>query len=238
MLGVDFAADQVVWQKYNPYPKIEPFPEEFVFVDRGEGRESFQPQRSHQRRLAAGACCPSPAAISKLNASDLEFTPLICDGRSTAGTIAFSELMHAERGGTQHEVPTKPSTCWRPTSAASSRPIRRWPREEGRQPARPATPAEINVVLVADVDMLSPAFFQLRETGRHSGAWASASTSTTSLSCSTCWTAWPATTDSSAVRSHRPKYRTLTQIEERTQASTLKAAKQRDKFYKECEETD
>ena len=62
MLGVDFPADQVVWQKYNPYPKIEQFPDEFVFVDRGEGaKESVRPQGPHQRRPAAGLCSPFPA---------------------------------------------------------------------------------------------------------------------------------------------------------------------------------
>ena len=39
LLGVQFAADQVVWQRYNPYPKIQAFPDLFVFVDNGEGSQ-------------------------------------------------------------------------------------------------------------------------------------------------------------------------------------------------------
>ena len=33
LLGVDFAADKIVWQDYNPYRKAASFPKEFVFVD-------------------------------------------------------------------------------------------------------------------------------------------------------------------------------------------------------------
>ena len=38
LLGVDFMANDVVWQNYNPYKKAGFFPKEFVFVDKDEDK--------------------------------------------------------------------------------------------------------------------------------------------------------------------------------------------------------
>ena len=56
LLGVDFSADTIVWQDYNPYPKASQFPKEFVFVDAGSGAEEpFNPEEPISSGLAAGA---------------------------------------------------------------------------------------------------------------------------------------------------------------------------------------
>ena len=123
MLGVDFAADQIVWQKYNPYPKIQQFPEEFVFIDRGEGaKEPF----GHKDAISAGlqqVLLPFPGWMSKLNVSGLEFIPLLRTGKTT-GAVSYADLR--EDHGAALGRPRARSTCWPPTSAASSRRIRRW----------------------------------------------------------------------------------------------------------------
>src|SRR5690606_24295047 len=42
LLGIDFSGDQIVFQDYNPYPKLSHLPKEFVFVDEGSGaKEPF-----------------------------------------------------------------------------------------------------------------------------------------------------------------------------------------------------
>ncbi len=98
---------------------------------------------------------------------------------------------------------------------------------------KPATP-EINIVLVADVDVISPAFFQLREQAEipELGMRIDLDNVTFALNA---LDELAGDHRFAAIRSHRPKYRTLTRIEERTEASTLKAAKQRNKFYDDCE---
>ncbi len=98
---------------------------------------------------------------------------------------------------------------------------------------RPATP-EINVVLVADVDVISPAIFQLREQAEIPELGMRIDLDNVSFVLNAL-DELAGDHRFAAVRSHRPKYRTLTRIEERTEASTLKAAKQRNKFYDEYE---
>ena len=39
VLGVEFFPNEVIWQSYNPFPKLARLPKEFVFVDKGCGAE-------------------------------------------------------------------------------------------------------------------------------------------------------------------------------------------------------
>ena len=43
LLGIDFMANDVVWQNYNPYKKAGFFPKEFVFVDKDEDKGNTEP---------------------------------------------------------------------------------------------------------------------------------------------------------------------------------------------------
>ena len=52
LLGVDFGGANVVWQKYNPFPKLPGLPHEWVFVDRDSGAaEPFNPENPISRDL-------------------------------------------------------------------------------------------------------------------------------------------------------------------------------------------
>jgi ABC-2 type transport system permease protein len=109
------------------------------------------------------------------------------------------------------------------------------------KPAKPVTPAkpvkpvepprpEMNVVLVADVDLLSPAIFQLREQSEIPQLGIRIDLDNVTFVLNAIDALAGDEHDFYAVRSHRPKYRTLTRIEERTASSTQDAAKQRKKF--------
>lgn len=107
LLGVDFTDDQVVWQSYNPYPKLNDLPPEFVFIDKGAGAakglfEPFDPNDPASAGLQH-VLFPFPGAISKLNASDLEFHPLARTGERT-GTVRFSDLMQMTPFGPRGEL--------------------------------------------------------------------------------------------------------------------------------------
>ena len=85
LLGVDFAGDQIIWQDYNPYPKIGDFTrdKEFLFVDAGCGLK--QPFDANDP-VSAGLqqlLFPFPGAVSMLNASSLTFTPLVKTSEKT-----------------------------------------------------------------------------------------------------------------------------------------------------------
>ena len=236
MLGVDFAPDQVVWQKYNPYRKVRPFPDEFVFVDKGEGaKEPFNSEDAITSKLQQ-VLLPFPGAFVKLNASDLKFVPLVRTG-DNSGNIPLNEIMQNESGTLLHQRPTNIEYVLAAHIYGKLKPEPRMaaeaPGEIGKLPVPPAAP-EINVVLVADIDMLSPAFFQLREQGDipELGVHFDFDNVTFVLN----------TLDELAgdnrfidIRSRRPQYRTLTRIDERTNTSKAEATKEREKYYKECE---
>ncbi|MGD9647609.1 MAG: Gldg family protein, partial [Pirellulales bacterium] len=94
-LGVDFFDSKVVWQDYNPYPKIQQFPEEFVFVDRGadDGKRfvPFDPRDTISSGLQQMLFL-FPGAVRQRNASKLEFAPLVRTGNQT-GWVDASQIL-------------------------------------------------------------------------------------------------------------------------------------------------
>ena len=91
------------------------------------------------------------------------------------------------------------------------------------------------MVLVADVDMISPAFFQLREQAEIPELGIRLDFDNVTFVLNTL-DELAGDNRFIAVRSHRPQHRTLTRIEEQTKAAKSEAAEQREKFYKECDE--
>ena len=92
LLGIEFAPDQIIWQDYNPYPKASHFPREFVFVGDGCGAKDPFNSRDVITSGLQQLLFPFPGSVSKLNASDLEFTPLARTGERT-GTVRFGDMM-------------------------------------------------------------------------------------------------------------------------------------------------
>ena len=158
LLGIDFDAEQVVWQDYNPYPGLTQLPKEFVFVDTGSGAK--QPFNASDA-ISAGMqhmLFPFPGFLTKQQASTLEFTPLVRTGDVT-GTVPYGEILQATpfgRGGLNAER-RQVLTGVPYTLAAHVRGT--------IEPTGGAPPAELDVVLVTDIDMLHQSFFHLREQG-------------------------------------------------------------------------
>ena len=90
------------------------------------------------------------------------------------------------------------------------------------------------MVLAADIDMLSPMFFQLREQGDvpELGIHFEFDNVTFVLNA---LDALAGDNRFIAIRSRRPKHRTLTQIENRTETSRLEATQKRQEYVKDCE---
>lgn len=156
LLGIDFSTDEVVWQNYNPYPQLGGLPKEFVFVDAASGaKEPFHLTDP----VSAGVqhmLFPFPGHLNELARSPLECTPLVRTGNVT-GTVRYSEMLEADLLGpgplneSRRQVPTDT-----PYVLAA--------RIRGKLPSSEAT-QPLDVVLVADVDMLHDSFFRLREQG-------------------------------------------------------------------------
>jgi len=102
LLGVEFPADQIVWQNYNPYKRVSWFEREreLVFVDAAAGGEFNQddPISSRLQQLLF----PFPGWVRGKNTSTLKVTPLVKTGVQT-GTVRYGEIMQMSpfgpRGG-------------------------------------------------------------------------------------------------------------------------------------------
>ena len=185
LLQIDFSENRVVWQDYNPYPKMSRFDEvqEFVFADAASGAEEAF---SDSDPIAAGLqhmLFPFPGAISKLNVSRMEFTPLVKTGTET-GTVAFDDLLYRPLGfiGPQDINPRRRQIPGNIPYILAARIKGRAPDTQfgsdgddefaaGNDGAeKGGKAAEIDIVLVADIDMLTEPFFRLREQGEIPGA--------------------------------------------------------------------
>jgi ABC-type uncharacterized transport system involved in gliding motility auxiliary subunit/ABC-type transport system involved in multi-copper enzyme maturation permease subunit len=174
MLGVDFGANNVVWQNYNPYPKLSNLFEEFVFIDQGQDKgatpfNESDPASSGLHQLLF----VFPGSISGLNASDMTFTPLAETGTKT-GTVDVQQIAPMAMFGMMQISDERVQT---PTG----REYVLAARIEGELPGQLELPGgdeetpdteskepestKLDVILVGDIDMLHQAFFSLREQG-------------------------------------------------------------------------
>ena len=241
MLG---GADQIVFQNYNPYPKRSDFPPEFVFIDNACGGKGFDPF-SEKDPISSGLqhlLFPAPGHIEKRNSSkllDREFEPLVRTG-TKSGTLHASQMIMRMMGMAELN-PDRPhklgheyrSMSWRPILRAAC--PRRPPADPKKDPkAKPekGPDTNVNVVLVADIDMLTDDFFNLREQGEVPGMGMTFDFDNTTFVLNAI--------DSLAkedrfleLRKRRPKHRTLTRIEEHLEEARKEESAARDNFRKE-----
>lgn len=242
-LGIDFAPDQVIWQNYNPYPKASQFPQEFVFVGEGSGaKEPFNPRDPISSGLQQ-MLFPFPGAVAKLNASSLDFKPLATTGENT-GTVRFGDLMQTspfgQRGGLNPNRWQTPTNIAYIMAAHIQGPIKLAPppeaekkdeKAEGEKKEDEKKPREssVNVVVVADIDMLSQDFFRLREMGETPEVGANFNFDNVTFVLNAL--------DELAgdnrfveIRKRRPHHRTLARIEEQTKQAKQDASEAREQF--------
>lgn len=184
LLGIDFTQSQIVWQDYNPYPKVSRFDEvqEFVFVDPACGAEEPFNESDPITSKLQHVLFPFPGSISKLNVSTMEFTPLVRTGTET-GITEHDDMMYrplgpfgpADVNPRREQIPGSMPyiLAARITGKAADEPTSGDGNgddgeDEGADKDRGN--GEVNVVLVADIDMLTGPFFQLREQGEIPGA--------------------------------------------------------------------
>jgi ABC-2 type transport system permease protein len=115
LLGVRLVGDEIIWQKYNPYPKGEGFiTPEWVFVDRGNGAEAPFNETNPITSNLQQVLLIFPGSWQKRNTSELDFVKLATTG-SVTGTIRYGDIMRlsqmsrqspTEMGLGNFEIPT------------------------------------------------------------------------------------------------------------------------------------
>jgi ABC-type uncharacterized transport system involved in gliding motility auxiliary subunit len=172
-LGVDFSADQVVWQRYNPYPRLGYLPDEVVFVDQGATKDMAFNSKDPITAGLQEMIFLFPGHVKGLNATSLQINPLAVTGENT-GFVLTSELMTPNffggRGGLnarRHQIPTREEYVLAVHIQGilkDNMPMSDKAPETAQPEAAAAKPPErkVNVVLVADIDVMYADFFELR----------------------------------------------------------------------------
>ncbi len=175
MMGL-FAPD-IVWQDFNPYWKlqVEGIPDSWVFCRREApgGEDSI----NDQSPITAGLTeifFPVPGAIKPDRESDLKFTRLVSTG-DMAGTLSFQAFMEnqqnpgemrkaqGDRTGPQiiaARITGHREKDERPREASQDKPASD-AKDAKAKKETPQAPA-IDVVYVADIDLMMPAFLRIR----------------------------------------------------------------------------
>jgi ABC-type uncharacterized transport system involved in gliding motility auxiliary subunit len=107
VLGVDFSGNNIIWQNYNPFPRLAGIPHEWLFVDRDCGaKEPFNLENPISAELQQ-VLFLFAGSVSGLNSSDLKFTRLVTTNNQT-GTIRHDQVMEPGFMGQQRMNPDIP----------------------------------------------------------------------------------------------------------------------------------
>ncbi len=145
----------VVWEDYNPYPKLPDLPRELVFIGSGSGtpdafNESHDVTSGLQQVLLMFG-----GTLQQLPDSTLAFTPLLRTGART-GLVNYNDMRQRTIFGPGALNPARRHTLTTGTSYTMAAHI------TGPVPDGEGT---INVILASDIDMLYSMFFNLRKRG-------------------------------------------------------------------------
>ena len=238
LLGVEFQPNNIVWQEYNPYKVAEDaFPPEFVFTDEGSGQEEPFEKNNPISAGLEHLLFPFPGSLLKDTSSHLEFEGLIRTGDET-GTVAMDELVQmSPLGVSLNPNPRRVPSGFEYVLAAhitGKAPQAEKPDEEAASDEE-KKPAKINVVVVADIDMLTEPFFRLREEGEIPAAGIDFDFDNVTFVLNVL-DSLAGDERFIAIRSRRPKHRTLTKIEDATETARKKTTEKIEDLKKEFEE--
>ena len=156
-------APYVVWQDYNPHPKLE-LPGEFVFVDANMGADAgaekaggFNPQQPITAGLQE-VLFPFPGGLAKDESADVKWTPLAQTG-TRSGTIEVDQVMGNRGDMRQLRIFEKPGRQAMVLAVAIERAAAKL-AEGGAEQAAGGAP--IRAVVVSDIDLLDGRIFGLR----------------------------------------------------------------------------
>ncbi len=223
VIGVDWPATEIVWNRYNPHQQLD-VPPEIVFVGPGSGaRPAFSedPSTSGLQEvvfLFCGTFRPRPSAST-------EFTSLL-KTNDRGGTMGYEDLVR--RGafgmsGLQRDRPyveglTSYTLAARITGTLPPEPAA--PPAAGQPRPNPKPSAKANVIAVADLDFIADNFFELRR--KTVEAWDAFDFDNVSFILN-CVDELSGDDQFIALRKKRARHRTLRRVEEQSEKFVKKA---------------
>ncbi|RLS34461.1 MAG: ABC transporter permease [Planctomycetota bacterium] len=151
-MGQMGASPLVVWQDYNPHPKLK-LPHEFVFIDNGlENAAGEASAFSQSSAVTAGlqeVLFPFPGGLSKDDTADVSWTPLV-QTSTRSGTIEVEQVMSNRGDMGQLQIFEKQGKQAMTLAVSVER------------KAAEGETAPLKAVVVADIDLLDGRIFGLR----------------------------------------------------------------------------
>ncbi|MBV8878702.1 MAG: Gldg family protein [Planctomycetaceae bacterium] len=154
-IGLQFPTETIIWDTYNPHPKLNLAPREILFV----GQDRFNQQDPITSGLQEMVLLYG-GELRAQGAMPLSFTPLLTT-TPVSGGVLKSQLFQNSFFGMQRVDPQYRPRGQAATLAARIKGSVAPPAPPGGQ-APPAPPATLNLIYVADLDCISNLFFQLR----------------------------------------------------------------------------
>ncbi|MDR1052666.1 MAG: Gldg family protein [Planctomycetaceae bacterium] len=222
-LGVRVDGSQVIWQDYTPIRKVDRIPKFFIFLDRSAENNS----RAKSNDLSPFTEDPITSTLQYLMipfsghlrseqtaTNKFTITPILHTFKEPSGVVMTLALQRGLRDGSwERSLVTEngaKSIAVRITGELAAPAPQNV--EPGQKPVLPE-PIKINVILVADIDILSNDIFTLRQNPEVSGSGLDFDNVNFVLN----------TIDSAAgdnrflsIRNRRPKHRTLSKFDENT----------------------
>jgi ABC-2 type transport system permease protein len=241
LLGVEVASDRIVWQDYNPSPRLNQLPDEFVFIDRrsGDGQDgrkpAFNPENPISRYLEY-VLLPFPSSMTGRNAASTEFEPLIRTNRA-GGYVLMREMRQMSMFGPAGLNPNRrhvPESSQFVLAAQVTGEVESpMPPSVGEE-AEQQTPekSKLNVVVVGDIDMLTEQFYQIRQQANLPGAGVNLNFDNITFVLNAI-DAVAGDMRFIEIRSRRPRHRTLQKIDARTEEARKKTAQEREGIQEE-----
>ncbi|MFM7244480.1 MAG: Gldg family protein [Planctomycetaceae bacterium] len=231
-MGAMGTAPFVVWQSYNPHPKLV-LEDEFVFIDAALGADGSDKGAGFgvDQPITAGlqeVLFPFPGGLEKTGGAELTLTPLARTGRRS-GTIEVARVEQALQGGDSRMLRAfeKPGDETMTLAVALERKLP--PAQEG-EPAAKA----IRAVVVSDIDLLSGVFFGLRN--RRDDTFNFDFDNVTFALNALDWLSGDERFVE--IRKRKPKHRTLERIEDAVASAREDAEKQRSSFIAEFDKAE
>tara|TARA_X000001036_G_scaffold439396_1_gene490391 strand:+ start:3310 stop:6072 length:2763 start_codon:yes stop_codon:yes gene_type:complete len=166
LMGQMGSSPYVVWQDYNPHPKLE-LPSEFVFIDAelgeadGGASRSFNQENPITRGLQE-VLFPFPGALSKDDKVNLEWTPLVITG-TRSGTIEVEQVLGNRGDMRQLRIFEKPGSQAMVLAAAVDRELPgTQSATESEKESSDGDTTLVRAIVVADIDLMGPQIFGLR----------------------------------------------------------------------------
>ena len=227
VLGIDLSGGEIVWNTYNPLLAMPDLYPEFVFVSKGSGGEdAFNPKEAASSGLQEVVIMFGGTIRAK--GSSPEFFPLM-QVSGVGGTLPFGQVVQmGMMGGISGINPNRPFVPSNQEYTLAAR-IKGKPGAPAigsdadlKQPGAVKSTAEVNAIAIADLDLISEDFFGLRRR-RSEKESLDFDNIPFVLNCVDVLAGDDAYI---SLRKRRPRYRTLSRLEQQTKDYVVQAQKE------------